>query len=188
MADQKLDHNDDSNQFESSLAQVSPAPLGVTTGMVMYESGREVGRQEAIGDQQSRVQRSLMVWRLTTAASFALAMFSFFGTGSQTGDDRPPIVDSSTDAPMEIADSKPQVQPTPVSVRRPQSLSAGANSFWSFRGFPTNERTLIGIRNRMTNPVFASEIERFDSTTSFSDNPSSNAFQLMHTYKDSGVF
>lgn len=180
MVDKKMNNNESDLPLEQSLGRIKPKPIATSSGVVMYESGRTVGQQEARAHLQRRSNLMTIGWQLATVASLTLALLSITGAFGG-GDSQPePVADSQqdfVDLPHgELSDngSKPnQIAPeiyAPREVRRDQ------------------KQTLVSIRDRLLNEALISGRSVAPAITgSFHYQPAKTNSELMNQFKNSGA-
>lgn len=68
-------------EFECLLRQKKPLPLTVPSEQIMFESGRQIGLQQAnqLSELRTPSKGKLAIWQLATAAMFILSIVSLGG-------------------------------------------------------------------------------------------------------------
>jgi hypothetical protein len=182
MADQELNNFENPNSMEESLRKFEPLPLAVSEGAIMFESGRAVGREEALVESRKSASRSLTFWRVATAASLGVALLSFSGIFNR------PTPSSTSSATI----AKSQVQPATTEQLKDLLPAPEPATLFPLvkmnKDLPTGEQTLIGIRNRLSNRVFQTDFDRPKHNSGFVSTKPSTTFQLMQEYSDKGAF
>lgn len=191
MADKKITSDGSNDPIDELLSKFVPAALKHSSGQVMFDAGKAVGRKEAMQELRENRQTSLSIWQVVTAASLLVALLSLwsqFAANSTASTDQNGIAQNDIDGGGNGNDHATQAASedfTPNDQRESEFIPPRN---WLFsNNMPTNNRNLIGVGNRMLTPVLAEEL--YELPLPSAPEPPQNAFQLMQQYnQQNGVY